>query len=168
MRLGKQQADGMSYYYGWIDPETRSYVETGDAAVRPGRHRPDTACETEPADHAADAEQLALVDPPEADSTSDEEPEADTGHVVTTLDTRSAATSGTTTFDHGRMVDFAFRASPGEVRPPSARHNQYAGSFRSASVGCAGLVAGPAPTRRTTQTTRHLRDRITIHPHRRD
>ncbi len=91
MRLGKQQADGMSYYYGWIDPETRSYVETGDAAVRPGRHRPDTACETEPADHAADAEQLALVDPSEADSTSDEEPEADTGHVVTTLDTRSAA-----------------------------------------------------------------------------
>ncbi|MGV0791375.1 DUF222 domain-containing protein [Mycolicibacterium sp. XJ1819] len=41
MRLGPQGRDGMSRLSGWIDPETRSYVEACTAAVRPGRHRPD-------------------------------------------------------------------------------------------------------------------------------
>ena len=31
----------MSRLAGWIDPETRAYVEAVTAAVRPGRHRPD-------------------------------------------------------------------------------------------------------------------------------
>jgi hypothetical protein len=32
----------MSYLSGWVDPETRSYIEAANAAVRPGRHQPDT------------------------------------------------------------------------------------------------------------------------------
>ena len=42
LTLGPQRADGMSYLRGWVDPETRAYIETGNAAVRPGRHQPDT------------------------------------------------------------------------------------------------------------------------------
>ncbi len=41
MVLGPQGPDGMSRLSGWIDPETRCYVETATAAVRPGRHLPD-------------------------------------------------------------------------------------------------------------------------------
>lgn len=45
--LGPQGPEGMSRLYGWIDPETRSYVEAATAAVRPGRHLPDgTIAET--------------------------------------------------------------------------------------------------------------------------
>jgi hypothetical protein len=39
--LGAQGRDGMSRLSGWIDPETRAYVEAVTAAVRPGRHLPD-------------------------------------------------------------------------------------------------------------------------------
>jgi hypothetical protein len=39
--LGQQGRDGMSRLSGWIDPETRAYVEAVTAAVRPGRHLPD-------------------------------------------------------------------------------------------------------------------------------
>ena len=39
--LGAQGPDGMSRLSGWIDPETRCYVEAVTAAVRPGRHLPD-------------------------------------------------------------------------------------------------------------------------------
>ncbi|WP_102142247.1 13E12 repeat family protein [Mycobacterium hubeiense] len=41
LNLGPQQRDGMSWLQGWIDPETRCYVEAASAAVRPGRHLPD-------------------------------------------------------------------------------------------------------------------------------
>lgn len=41
LHLGPQGPDGMSRMWGWIDPETRSYVETSTAAVRPGRHLPE-------------------------------------------------------------------------------------------------------------------------------
>ena len=41
IQLGRQGPDGMSRLSGWIDPETRSYVEAVTAAVRPGRHLPD-------------------------------------------------------------------------------------------------------------------------------
>ena len=41
MVLGPQGPDGMSRLSGWIDPETRCYVEAATAAVRPGRHLPD-------------------------------------------------------------------------------------------------------------------------------
>ncbi len=41
--LGPQGRDGLSQLRGWIDPETRCYVETATAAVRPGRHLPDGA-----------------------------------------------------------------------------------------------------------------------------
>lgn len=45
--LGPQGRDGMSRLSGWIDPETRCYVETATAAVRHGRHLPDgTPAET--------------------------------------------------------------------------------------------------------------------------
>jgi Domain of unknown function (DUF222) len=41
LQLGHQGHDGMSRLSGWIDPETRCYVEAVTAAVRPGRHLPD-------------------------------------------------------------------------------------------------------------------------------
>lgn len=41
VHLGPQGPDGMSRMWGWIDPETRCYVEVSTAAVRPGRHLPD-------------------------------------------------------------------------------------------------------------------------------
>ena len=41
LHLGPQGPDGMSRFSGWIDPETRCYVEAHTAAVRPGRHLPD-------------------------------------------------------------------------------------------------------------------------------
>jgi hypothetical protein len=41
LTLGDQGRDGMSWLSGWIDPETRCYVEAVTAAVRPGRHLPD-------------------------------------------------------------------------------------------------------------------------------
>jgi hypothetical protein len=41
LALGAQGPDGMSRLSGFIDPETRSYVEAVTAAVRPGRHLPD-------------------------------------------------------------------------------------------------------------------------------
>jgi hypothetical protein len=41
LHLGPQAPDGMSRLSGWIDPETRCYVEAVSAAVRPGRHLPD-------------------------------------------------------------------------------------------------------------------------------
>jgi hypothetical protein len=41
LQLGQEGTDGLSRLSGWIDPETRSYVEAVTAAVRPGRHLPD-------------------------------------------------------------------------------------------------------------------------------
>ncbi len=47
LHLGAQGRDGMSRLSGFIDPETRAYVEAVTAAVRPGRHLPDgTVVET--------------------------------------------------------------------------------------------------------------------------
>jgi Domain of unknown function (DUF222) len=47
LHLGAQGPDGMSRLSGFIDPETRAYVEAVTAAVRPGRHLPDgTIAET--------------------------------------------------------------------------------------------------------------------------
>jgi hypothetical protein len=39
--LGQQGRDGMSRLSGYLDPETRAYLEAVTAAVRPGRHLPD-------------------------------------------------------------------------------------------------------------------------------
>ena len=41
VHLGPQGPDGMSRIWGWVDPETRAYIEAATAAVRPGRHLPD-------------------------------------------------------------------------------------------------------------------------------
>ena len=41
LMLGRQGPDGMSRLTGWLDPETRSYLEAVTAVVRPGRHQPD-------------------------------------------------------------------------------------------------------------------------------
>ncbi len=65
LRLGAQGPDGMSRLWGWIDPETRCYVEASTAAVRPGRHLPDgTAAETpddrSPAQRCHDGIKLGL------------------------------------------------------------------------------------------------------------
>jgi hypothetical protein len=65
MTLGQQGRDGMSRFNGWIDPETRCYVETVTAAVRPGRHLPDgtvqeTPDERSPAQRCHDGLKLGL------------------------------------------------------------------------------------------------------------
>ena len=41
LQLTPQGPDGMSRLSGWLDPETRAYLEAVNAAVRPGRHQPD-------------------------------------------------------------------------------------------------------------------------------
>jgi hypothetical protein len=41
--LGLQGIDGMSRLSGWLDPEARAYLEAVTAAVRPGRHMPETS-----------------------------------------------------------------------------------------------------------------------------
>ena len=51
--LGPQGPDGMSRLRGWIDPETRAYVEASTAAVRPGRHLPDGTVTETPDDRSA-------------------------------------------------------------------------------------------------------------------
>jgi len=52
LSLGPQGPDGMSRLNGWIDPETRCYVETATATVRPGRHLPDGSIEEIPDDRS--------------------------------------------------------------------------------------------------------------------
>jgi hypothetical protein len=52
MVLGPQGPDGMSRLSGWIDPETRCYVEAATAAVRPGRHLPNGAITEKPDDRS--------------------------------------------------------------------------------------------------------------------
>jgi hypothetical protein len=51
--LGGQGPDGMSRLSGWIDPETRAYIEAVTAAVRPGRHLPDSTVADVPDDRSA-------------------------------------------------------------------------------------------------------------------
>ena len=50
--LGPQGPDGLSRFSGWIDPETRCYVESATAAVRPGRHLPDGSIADVPDDRS--------------------------------------------------------------------------------------------------------------------
>jgi hypothetical protein len=45
LRLGPQGLDGMSRLSGLLDPQARAYFEAIEAAVRPGRHKPDDAGE---------------------------------------------------------------------------------------------------------------------------
>jgi hypothetical protein len=51
--LGRQGPDGMSQFSGWIDPETRAYIEAVTAAVRPGRHLSDGTVAEVPDDRSA-------------------------------------------------------------------------------------------------------------------
>jgi len=52
LQLGAQGPDGMSRLSGFIDPETRAYVEAVTAAVRPGRHLPDGTLTETPDDRS--------------------------------------------------------------------------------------------------------------------
>lgn len=45
LHLGPQGPDGMSPLSGLLDPEARAYFEAVAAAVRPGRHQPDSAAD---------------------------------------------------------------------------------------------------------------------------
>ncbi len=47
MSLGPPRPDGLSRLSGWVDPEHRAYIEALEAAVRPGRHNPDSLDPTE-------------------------------------------------------------------------------------------------------------------------
>jgi hypothetical protein len=63
--LGRQGRDGMSRLAGYIDPETRAYLEAVTAAVRQGRHLPDgtlaqTRDERSPAQRCHDGLKLGL------------------------------------------------------------------------------------------------------------
>jgi len=64
--LGTQGVDGMSRLSGWLDPETRAYLEAITAAIRPGRHLPDAGADPgvrddrTPAQRCHDALKLAL------------------------------------------------------------------------------------------------------------
>jgi hypothetical protein len=63
LRLGRQGSDGMSRLTGWLDPETRSYLEAVTAVVRPGRHHPDGDDQRDrrsPEQRCHDAVKLAL------------------------------------------------------------------------------------------------------------
>jgi Domain of unknown function (DUF222) len=65
LRLGPQGPDGMSRLSGSLDPEARAYFEAVEAAVRPGRHQPDSAEPEErdqrtPAQRCHDALKLGL------------------------------------------------------------------------------------------------------------
>ncbi len=66
--LGRQSVDGMSRLTGWLDPETRAYLEAITAAIRPGRHVPaanDAPAERDnrtPSQRCHDALKLALRD----------------------------------------------------------------------------------------------------------
>ncbi|MGO9158577.1 13E12 repeat family protein [Mycobacterium sp.] len=67
LRLGPQEPDGMSRLWGFLDPEARAYFEAIEAAVRPGRHQPDSANEEPdardartPAQRCHDALKLAM------------------------------------------------------------------------------------------------------------
>jgi len=64
LHLGQQGPDGMSRLSGLLDPEARAYFEAIEAAVRPGRHQPDTDAETRddrsPAQRCHDALKLGL------------------------------------------------------------------------------------------------------------
>jgi hypothetical protein len=50
LHLGAQGPDGMSRLTGLLDPEARTYFEAIEAAVRPGRHHPDSAPDGAPDD----------------------------------------------------------------------------------------------------------------------
>jgi Domain of unknown function (DUF222)/HNH endonuclease len=62
LHLGPQGPDGMSRLSGLLDPEARAYVEAIEAAVRPGRHQPDseTRDDRSPAQRCHDALKLGL------------------------------------------------------------------------------------------------------------
>jgi Domain of unknown function (DUF222) len=62
LHLGPQGPDGMSRLSGVLDPEARAYFEAIEAAVPPGRHRPDSAelDERTPAQRCHDAFKLGL------------------------------------------------------------------------------------------------------------
>jgi hypothetical protein len=65
LRLGPQGPDGMSQLSGLLDAEARAYFEAVQAAVRPGRHQPDSAepearDERTPAQRCHDAFKLGL------------------------------------------------------------------------------------------------------------
>jgi len=65
LRLGPQGPDGMSRLHGLLDPEARTYFEAIEAAVRPGRHQPDSGQpeardERTPAQRCHDALKLGL------------------------------------------------------------------------------------------------------------
>ncbi len=65
LRLGPEGPDGMSRLSGLLDPEARAYFEAIHAAVRPGRHQPESAKPEErdertPAQRCHDALKLGL------------------------------------------------------------------------------------------------------------
>ena len=62
LHLGAQGPDGMSRLSGFLDPEGRAYFEAIEAAVRPGRHQPDSESPDNrtPAQRCHDALKLGL------------------------------------------------------------------------------------------------------------
>jgi len=91
LSLGPQGADGMSRLSGLLDPEARAYFEAIEAAVRPGRHQPDSAEPQErdqrsPAQRCHDALKLGLET-----ATSSGKLGMHRGHPVTVIATTTLA-----------------------------------------------------------------------------
>ena len=91
LSLGPQGADGMSRLSGLLDPEARTYFEAIEAAVRPGRHQPDSAEPQErdqrsPAQRCHDALKLGLET-----ATSSGKLGMHRGHPVTVIATTTLA-----------------------------------------------------------------------------
>ncbi len=83
MRLGKQQAGRHELLLRLDRPRDPQLRQTGDAAVRPGRHHPTPPARRNPPTMPPMPSSSRLSTLPKR-STSDEEPEADTGHVEDT------------------------------------------------------------------------------------
>ncbi len=64
LHLGPQGPDGMSRLSGFLDPQCRAYFEAVEAAVRPGRHKPDNDADSRddrtPAQRCHDALKFGL------------------------------------------------------------------------------------------------------------
>ena len=102
LQLGRQGSDGMSRLSGWIDPDTRCYVEAVTAAVRPGRHLPDATL---------------------AEVTDDRSP-AQRCHDGIKLGLKAGIGSGAMGSHRGHPVTAIVRNHPGRTQPGRPRRHQ--------------------------------------------
>ncbi|MFI2842227.1 DUF222 domain-containing protein [Mycolicibacterium sp. PDY-3] len=77
IRIGKQDADGLTHISGWVDPELAAYLGTAfDAWARPGINNPDDAQPQHNPDPSPFDEGLEAEPRPEAEADSNAQPDA--------------------------------------------------------------------------------------------